>query len=105
MSTPEGRLKTVILSYLKLHGEAVKIHVGAFGPLGEPDVHACVCGQMIVLEIKEGDNQPTRTQRLRLAAWRRAGAIAATVWSLDEVKQIVERILAQRLAASTEQRG
>jgi Holliday junction resolvase len=58
---------------MKTHGSAMSS--------GQPDLIACLGGHFIAIECKQPGNKPTPQQLLRLAEWRRAGAVA--FWSDD----------------------
>lgn len=61
---------------------------------GRADINACVHGRAVKLEVKRPDSSydVTEKQRLYLRRWRRAGAVAVSVESLDEVKALVKQI-------------
>lgn len=43
---------------------------------GEPDLHLCVAGRFLVVELKRRGEKPTDLQSIRLAYWAQAGATA-----------------------------
>jgi len=57
------------------------------------DINMCWDGQLYRIEVKTPDNsnKPTKAQEANLKKWAKAGAICVAVWSLDEVKNIIER--------------
>ncbi len=67
-----------------------KVHGGAFQAAGIPDVVGCLCGRFIALEVKRPGGRPTRLQEWVLDRIRRAGGVAAVVYSLDEAEAIIK---------------
>ena len=71
---------------------------GGLGVAGDPDITGCVNGRHFEFEVKRRGEQPTPLQMRRLAEWRAAGALAAVVTSVSEVREMVaEKILGQAL--------
>lgn len=59
---------------------------------GKPDIDACLRGRALKLEAKRPKiGKPTKLQLANLDRWRKAGAVAEIVTSVDDVKQILER--------------
>lgn len=92
--TPEANLQRAAKDELKDHGAKVVVLHPVNG-VGEPDLIACLNGWTVVVELKTptGD-QPTGSQLAKLAAWRRAGAIAESCRSIAEVRDLARRVLA-----------
>ncbi len=85
-----------ILKYLKTlpFCKAEKRHGGAFGNSGKPDITGCFYGLRFEFEVKRGafGYPATDLQKKELAEWDHAGAITAVVYSVYEVKEIMETI-------------
>lgn len=73
-------------------GHARKVHGGAHGQVGEPDVDACVNGRAVKLEGKTGSNRPTVPQREALARWQAAGALAGWFRSVHDALDLLEHV-------------
>jgi hypothetical protein len=63
-----------------------------YGVAGIPDIVACLRGRFVAFEVKTESGRLTELQRITLAKIRAAGGVAAKVTSLDEVRQIIDRI-------------
>lgn len=74
------------------HGVAEKVQ-GTLRSSGKSDINACINGRCIRLEVKTADhgNKESKKQSVNLRRWSAAGAIAAVVYSLEEVKEILEK--------------
>jgi Holliday junction resolvase len=59
---------------------------------GTPDILACVNGQFMALEVKAPKGRPSKLQILQVEAINSAGGTAAIVYSVDDVRQIVDMI-------------
>ena len=89
----ESQLVAKIKSYLKTKGAYVeKIWGGGFQSAGIPDLIACYKGKFIGIEVKVGKNKPSDVQLAKIIMIRRANGIAEVVYSLEEVKRIIELI-------------
>lgn len=81
---------------------ARKVHSAGMDGKGEPDILACMCGRMVVIETKlPKGGQPTDIQRYCLQQWRAAGAVAITATSLDDVEQAIASESEQRPSAGS----
>lgn len=82
-----------ILEYLnKLPGcKAIKFQ-GTINRAGEPDIFCCYKGKMLLFEVKRPGNKPTMLQEATLGMWHEAGAVTAVVYSVDDVKKVLEAI-------------
>jgi hypothetical protein len=89
----ERAIVKAILAYLNgLPGcLARKRWGGGMGVAGDPDIDACLRGRSLQLEVKRPGEKPTLLQVKRLGEWRKAGAIAGVVVSVDEVKDLLAR--------------
>lgn len=92
MHGPEQRIVSAILTYLNglPHCHAKKTHGGPLSA-GEPDILACLKGRMLQLEVKAPWGEATTRQLLALRDWARAGAVSAVVYSVEDVKQLLEK--------------
>lgn len=88
----EKYFQAAVLKYLKK--EKIwhrNIHGNEFQS-GLPDIIACVDGTFLGLELKIYPNKPTPQQETTLAQIKKSGGEGCVVYTLDEVKNIVERI-------------
>ena len=69
-----------------------KEHGGQFGTAGIPDIIVCYKGKFIAFECKKPGGKPTLLQSIAINKIKRAGGISQVVYSLDEVKAIIEEI-------------
>lgn len=60
---------------------------------GKADINACIGGKCIRLEVKTSDhgNKASKKQKINLRRWSAAGAICGVVYSLEEVKELLEK--------------
>lgn len=74
------------------HGTAEKVQ-GTMRSSGKSDINACINGRCIRLEVKTADhgNKESKKQSINLRRWSAAGAVCAVVYSLEEVKKILEK--------------
>ena len=68
---------------------AVKTH-GSIYSAGQPDLLGSYQGRALALEVKRPGRRPTRLQAAVLKKWRAAGAIAAVVTSVEDVRELLE---------------
>jgi len=69
-----------------------KEHGSQFGQAGIPDIIVCLNGKFIALEAKTEKGKASVLQEITLRKIRNAGGIAEIVRSVEEVKQIIEKI-------------
>ena len=69
-----------------------KEHGGQYGTAGIPDIIVCFKGRFIAFEAKAGKNTPTKLQAATIEKIRRAGGIAAVVYSVREVKDVIAKL-------------
>lgn len=88
MSGPESKLVSKILKKMNSWDgcRAIKRHGSPFASRGEPDIDACYRSISVQLEVKVGKNKATDLQEKRLEDWRRSGAVAVVVRSIDDVE-------------------
>jgi hypothetical protein len=103
--TTERAIVKAILAYL--NGQpgclARKRWGGGMGVVGDPDIDACVRGRSVQLEVKRPGERPTPLQLKRLEEWRRAGAVAAVVNSVADVRRLLQenRLMDQTMEAAS----
>jgi len=69
-----------------------KEHGGIYGTGGIPDLIVCYKGKFVALECKAKRKNPTVLQQITINKIKKAGGIAACVWSLEDAKAIIEAI-------------
>jgi hypothetical protein len=90
---PEREIVKEGIQYLRsIGGYAWKIHGGAMGNVGEPDVDACVRGRSIKLEAKAMGNKPTGPQIAALRRWSRAGALVGWFRSNEHIMALLDHL-------------
>ena len=83
-----------ILKYLNSLSQckAINIHGSVFSERGTPDITGCIRGRSFWFECKRSIREKPRSIQIRrLAEYKRAGAIAECVSSVEEVKEILKR--------------
>ena len=92
----ETSVTKAILNYLKTipYCKAEKRHGGLYGNAGKPDITGCFYGLRFEFEVKRGPvgYDATDLQKKELAEWDAAGAVTAVVYSVDEVRKIMEQL-------------
>ena len=69
-----------------------KEHGGQYGTAGIPDIIVCYKGKFIAFECKKPGGKPTLLQKITLNKIEKAKGIAKIVSSVDQVKEIIEKI-------------
>lgn len=74
------------------NGTAEKVQ-GTMRSSGKSDINACINGRCIRLEVKTADhgNKASKKQSINLKRWSAAGAVCGVVYSLEEVKILLEK--------------
>lgn len=74
------------------NGTAEKVQ-GTLRSSGKADINACIGGRCIRLEVKTADhgNKESKKQSINLRRWSAAGAVCGVVYSLEEVKDLLEK--------------
>lgn len=89
----ESSFVAKIKRYLKDRGAyCEKIWGGGFQSAGIPDIIGCYRGYFIAIEAKVGNNQPSEIQKIKIKNIIKSGGFAKVVWTLDEVKQLLDNI-------------
>lgn len=86
----ENNLQTRVLKYLNSVPRCVAENVsGNVKQSGRADINGCYKGKCFKIELKSRDTgyKPTKQQLLYLEKWRRAGAIVAVCYSIEDVKE------------------
>lgn len=63
---------------------------GSIYSAGQPDLLGCFKGRPLALEVKRPGQRPTKLQWAILKRWQAAGAIAAVVCSVEDVRKLLE---------------
>lgn len=83
-----------IMKYINAlpNGKAINIHGSVYSEKGTPDIIGCIGSKFVAFECKKKGGKPTEIQKYRIEQWRKAGAIAHIVYSLDEAKEVLQNI-------------
>ena len=85
----ESKLQTKISKYLKQEGY-YSIKTILCNRNGVPDIIACSpTGQFVALEVKFGKGRPSKLQEWNIAEIKKVGGKAGIVWSIEDVKQVL----------------
>ena len=68
---------------------AFKTHGGQFSG-GQPDIIGCIDGRFLAFEVKRPGGKATELQLAILEKWRSADAVAAVVYSVEDVMKEME---------------
>lgn len=82
-----------IINYINSRPDGVAEKVqGTLRSSGKADINACISGQCVRLEVKTKDhgNKASKKQVVNLRRWKAAGAICSVVYSLEDVKELLE---------------
>ena len=73
-------------------GVAEKVQ-GTYRSSGKADINACIHGQCVRIEVKTSDhgNKASKKQSINLKRWAAAGAICCVAYSLQDVKDLLEK--------------
>ncbi len=85
----EQRIQTKIMSYLKEEGHYAFKTV-TLGKKGVPDIIACIHGKFFAFEVKSPKGKPTELQKWNLRQIGRSGGIAAVVYSVEDVINLIK---------------
>lgn len=87
----ESSIVRAIVEWIKGQGEAhvMKTHGGP-QRRGLPDLVGVYRGRAFALEVKREGGAATPLQEHELAEWRRAGAVAGVVHSVEEARRMLE---------------
>jgi len=91
----ETTITTAIVEYLNglPHCVVEKIPADSRGKIGRSDLSGCINGRAFRIEVKskEHNNKPTKAQQLNLKKWSRAGAIAFSAYSVEDVRYVLTK--------------
>ena len=90
----EGSLQSKILEYLNALPGCIAENVsGNAHQSGRADINACYKGICLKIELKDPNTgyKPTKQQLLYLKKWAVAGAITGVCYSLEDVKNLLEK--------------
>ena len=91
--TSEGRIKADIRRFLTESGAFwSNVQGGPGSKPGDPDIVVCYKGRYIGLEAKTDTGRQSPIQKVREDEIRDAGGVYAIVRSVDDVREILERI-------------
>ena len=91
----ETSLQNAVLSYLNsIPGCMAENVSGNASQSGRSDINACYKGHCLKLELKDPTTgyKPSQQQLLYLKKWKKAGAVTAVCYSLDDVKHLLRKI-------------
>ena len=93
----EAAFKKEIKAYLTSVGAWFDGSVRSYGRRGVPDILVCWRGRFLAIEVKrppEGKKMPEADpwQKRELAALAEAGGIAVVVWSVLQVRDVIETL-------------
>ena len=95
----EKEIVAAIKQYLGSLGSDVfywKEHGGPYGVSGIPDIICCYKGRFLGLEVKLPNGKLTALQRRAIEKINAAGGIARRVESVDDVREIIRQVDAER---------
>lgn len=73
-----------------------KTHGGGYAKAGIPDLCIVVGGRSLWVELKTATGKVQKIQLVRLAEIRAAGGVACICRSVDELREVVERLLVEQ---------
>jgi len=88
----EAAITSSIMKWLRARGAHVIKTYGGPNRRGLPDLIGVYRGRALALEVKRPGGKPTKLQEYELGRWAAAGAVAAVVTSVDEVKRLIEEV-------------
>lgn len=92
--TPESAIKKDINKYLDLVPDLFHFPVinNGYGKGGVPDRVICYKGLFVAIEVKVPGKTATVRQRTRIAEIINAGGRAEVVWSVENVREIIDSL-------------
>ena len=82
----------VIKDWRKRGAFAYKVHGGPMQAAGIPDISGTYKGWSVWCESKVGRNKPSKIQRYRINAIRRAGGLVVVAYSVGEAADLLNHI-------------
>lgn len=94
----EKTITNKILKYLREQPccFTFKEHGGAYGTAGIPDIICCYHGKFLAFEVKTEKGKLSKLQEITMDKIQNAGGTAVKVTSLEEVKDILERVMPEQ---------
>jgi Holliday junction resolvase len=86
----ESAIQQQIMDYLKREGWDVVRQTHVY-PSGTPDLYSCKDGRVIWWEVKSKYQSGSHLQLHRIEQKRKSGVEAYVVYSLDEVKEHIDK--------------
>lgn len=85
----ESVVSTIMEALDELHFcEAFKVHGSPYARKGEPDIIGSYRGHSFAIEVKTGEETPTKIQQARLRHWLAAGARVGVAYSAEDALRI-----------------
>ena len=99
----ETEITNKILKYLNDLDccEARKQHGGPYAQRGEPDIDCVYRSVSLKLEVKTEKGKVSKLQTSRIEKWRKAGAVACVVRSVEDASRMIEFIDAMKTTEKT----
>lgn len=94
----EKTITNQILKYLKAQPccFVFKEHGGIYSTAGIPDIICCYKGKFVAFEVKTKKGKLSKLQEVMIERIRQAGGVAFKVTSVQEVKDILEKVLQEK---------
>lgn len=94
----EKTITNQILKYLKAQPccFVFKEHGGIYSTAGIPDIICCYKGKFVTFEVKTKKGKLSKLQEVMIERIRQAGGVAFKVTSVQEVKDILEKVLQEK---------
>ena len=94
MIKPEKQLQDKAIRFLRERGiYYLNLYGDGMSGKGKPDIIACINGQFVAFELKVGENDLQDDQKIHRLRIRRSNGLHFSPYTLDEFKNIVERLL------------
>lgn len=90
--TTEAAITDAIIRWLRSRGAHVIKTYGGPYRRGLPDLIGVYRGRALALEVKRPGGKPTPLQEHELSKFAAAGALAAVVTSVEDVKRLIEEV-------------
>jgi len=88
----EAAITESIMRWLRRQGAHVIKTYGGPYRRGLPDLIGVCRGRALALEVKRPGGKPTPLQEHELGRWAAAGAVAAVVTSVEDVKRLIGEV-------------
>mgnify|MGYP001093460241 CR=1 FL=1 len=102
----EKTITDQILKYLKAQRcFAFKEHSGMYSTAGIPDIICCYKGQFMAFEVKTEKGKLSKLQEITIERIQQAGGVAFKVTSVQEVKDILGKVLQKNKLQRSRNKG